>query len=294
MQFNTRIAPSPTGDMHLGTARTAYFNWLAARATQGRFLLRIDDTDQNRNQESVVKVIYDTMEWLGLDYDATFRQSSRFDVHKNEAQRLVDLGLAKVVENGAVALKIPQNMPTVWIDEIVGDIKITGQDMAAIDGMIILKSDGSPTYHFSSVLDDIHSDINLVIRGQDHVSNTPKHIAIYLTMQAAGVRLQLPKFAHVGLIHKDKKKMSKRDGAASMLFYRDNNYSPAALLNFMLRLGWSPSKDDATNTIISQKRAVGMFLNEGRMRASSANFDQAKLDFYNKKYKAATKEHVNV
>lgn len=290
--YNTRIAPSPTGDMHLGTARTAYFNWLAARATGGKFILRIDDTDQDRHNEDAVKVIYDTMEWLGLDYDQTFRQSQIKDmgIYDRAANDLLKAGLATRLDNGAVALVIPDNMPDSWVDEVAGTVPVTDKAKQVIDGMILVKGDGWPTYHFSTVVDDAFMGINYVIRGKDHIDNTAKHIAIYLQMQkcnsASFVNFTIPKYAHAGLIFKDKKKMSKRDAAASMLNYRDAGYNPDAMLNFMLRMGWGPTVDDKTTAIISRERALELFLTGGAMKNNEASFDQAKLDSFDRKYKA--------
>ena len=282
MSYTTRIAPSPTGDMHLGTARTAYFNWLAARASGGKFILRIDDTDQNRNNQDYIDVILQTMDWLGLDYDQLVYQSSRFDRHKQLANDLITNGFAKTLDNGAIAL-IPDNIYTVssWHDEIAGDIAITQTNLDQIANTILIKADGSPTYNWSSVVDDIDLGVNYIIRGHDHITNTARHVFLY-----SALLKQLPKFAHVGLIHYQKKKLSKRDGASSMLHYRDQGYDPDAMLNFMLRLGWGPRVDDKSTRILDKDRALALFLDGGNMRAQPSNLDLQLLDSYDRKYKA--------
>ena len=220
--YITRIAPSPTTlssckSVHIGLLRSAYFNWLAAKASNGKFYLRVDDTDQDRHNEDAVQVIYDAMAWLGLDYDDTFRQSQHKDMglYDKAAEDLVNANLA-YKDDGAIRLRCPDNMPETWHDEVAGDIAITDKDKGFIDGLVLIKSDGWPTYHFSSVIDDAWAGINYVIRGNDHTSNTAKHIAIYLQMQkcnSGNGSFTIPKFGHVGLIHKNGKKMSKRDAA---------------------------------------------------------------------------------
>lgn len=280
--FITRVAPSPTGDFHLGTARTAYFNWLAARATGGRFLLRIDDTDTARNDPASVGVIHDSMNWLGLDYDDTFTQSSRLDRYRDVANDLVARGLADVAWNGGILLKDAKATP--WHDLISGDMipSDDAKDLAA--NQVIIKSDGMPVYHFASVVDDIDMGVNLVIRGMDHHTNTNRHTAIYHALGAP-----LPKFAHVGLITLDKKKMSKRDSAASLLGYRDAGISPDAILNFVLRMGWGPSVDDKTTALLPRDRTLDLFLDGGRMRSAPSAFDAQRLASLDRKYKAIAK-----
>lgn len=273
--YNTRIAPSPTGDMHIGTARTAYFNWLAARASGGKFTLRIDDTDRNRDDDVYLGVIIDTMRWLGLDYDQVAMQSARFHRYDEVAGLLVVNGKARVIDGGAISLSI--NMPDVWDDMVAGSVKTAGKQ----DDIVIIKSDGSPTYNFATVVDDHDLGINLVIRGADHMANTPKQIAIYDQLGWS-----LPTFAHVGLIHQNKKKLSKRDQAASMLYYRDQGIDPDAMLNFMLRLGWGPTVDDKSTKTIDRDRALALFLDGGKMRAASSNADLQMLAAFDRKYKA--------
>lgn len=288
MTYNTRIAPSPTGDMHLGTARTAYFNWLAARASGGKFILRIDDTDVARSKDEYIQVILDTMKWLGLDYDSIEYQSKRSERYQEVAEILREKDWARMPDGADKALILcPKHIPDFFVDELAGRVTISDRDKELMtpsmehDGIVLLRSDGLPTYHFACVVDDIDMGINYVIRGVDHLTNTARQVAIYTALEAA-----IPKFAHLGLLHMDKKKLSKRDGAASMLHYRDAGYDPDALLNFMARLGWGPTVDDKSTTLLPKERMLELFLDGGRMRSSPANIDLVKLDFYNKKYKA--------
>jgi glutamyl-tRNA synthetase len=286
MKYTTRIAPSPTGDMHIGTARTAYFNWLAARATGGKFILRIDDTDASRNSQSSADDILKIMDWLGLDYDQLVYQSNRHDLYIDKAIDLIDKGLAKRMD-GAIFLD-PKVIRDSWDDSVAKTIKINDNDKDLVKKLVLVKSDEVATYNFASVVDDIDLGINYVIRGNDHLANTIKQIAIY---DAFGI--DIPKYAHVGLIHKNKKKISKRDGAASMLTYRDLGFDPDALLNFMLRMGWGPKVDDRTTRVITKDRALDLFLDGGNLRAAPAGFDQAKLDFLGKKYRGIKKQNSN-
>lgn len=289
--YNTRIAPSPTGFMHIGTARTAYFNYLAAKASGGKFYLRIDDTDQNRNNADAVKIIYDSLNWLGLDFDKDFTQSSAKvnGVYDKAARALINSDLA-YVEDGAIRMRLPQDIPTNWTDSIVGSVPITQEDIKMIDGLVIIKSDGWPTYHFATVVDDAMYDINYIIRGNDHTVNTSKHIAIYLQMQKVASGYDIPKYAHVGLIHKDKKKMSKRnkdaDPTVLLSYYQDNNYNPNAVLNFLARLGWGPKVDDKSTALLTKDDMLRLFLDGGSMKSSAANFDMDKLNSFDRKYKA--------
>jgi len=288
MKYNTRIAPSPTGDMHLGTCRTAYFNWLAARASGGSFLLRIDDTDKKRSKKKYVKSILATMKWLGLDYDNIVYQSDRFDRYRGLANALVQIGDATVLDNGAIAFNRPKEFVKKWKDNVAGWVKISDVDKDHVDGLILIKEDGSPTYNWASIIDDQDYQINYIIRGNDHLSNTTKQLLVYNSMGH-----HLPEFAHVGLIHYQKKKLSKRKqevgdapGAGSMLYYRDRGYDPDAVLNFMLRLGWGPRKDDKTTKTIDRDRALELFLDGGKMRAAPSNMDLNMLEAFDRKYKA--------
>ncbi len=287
--YNTRIAPSPTGEMHLGTMRTAYFNWLVARASGGKFLVRIDDTDKERNKTVNIAAFFTAMGWFGLDFDKSFNQSDCTFTYKGFAFRLLDKGAATQLSNGAIALHKPE-LPGVWHDEIAGDISITATNYEQIDKRLILlrgdEHDNSPTYQLASVVDDWDHGINYIIRGTDHISNTPKQIAIWNALNKCFPdRAQvLPKFAHVGLLFKNGKKLSKRDSSFSLSNYVD--YHPEAVLNFLLRLGWGPYEDNKANSLISKEKAVEMFLTQGQMKNSQANIDEQKLKWFDKKYRS--------
>jgi glutamyl-tRNA synthetase len=257
----TRVAPSPTGDFHIGTARTAYHNYLAARATGGKFILRIDDTDLERSKPEYTQVILDTMEWLGLEYDELFYQSES-DAHYKQT------------------VKNMCTQEAIYLDD-KGVTRLTQE----YDGahLAMMKADGTPAYHFASVVDDYMMRINYIIRGHDHLNNLPKQ---HLIHRCVGFKTPFPEVQHTSLITLKGKKISKRDNCASMLWYRDQGYNPDAMLNFMLRLGWSPKKEDKSHNIITKKRAIGMFFDEGAFSDKDlCGFDQAKLDWYDKKYK---------
>jgi glutamyl/glutaminyl-tRNA synthetase len=284
--FITRIAPSPTGFLHLGTARTAYFSWLAARASGGRFLLRIDDTDSSRNNDAFLDVIYQALDYLGLDYDATFKQSDRKDRYMQVAASLVAKGRA-VHRDGAVFLSHPLSLNPGFkavSDTAVGTIPVTKSDHDFVDNMVLIKSDGMATYHFASVVDDIDTGVNYVIRGADHISNTVKQAALYLALDTS-----LPKYAHVGLLHDQatSKKLSKSTGAKSLLDYKVDGIDADAMLNFLLRMGWGPKIDDKTTATISRDRALQLFLDGGNLRTASAKADFHKLIALDRKYKGA-------
>lgn len=264
----TRFPPSPTGYLHIGGARTALFNWLFARKHGGTFILRIEDTDQARSTEEAAKAIIDSMNWLGLDWDeGPYFQSRRYDLYNRAIDRLLesgkayhchcpperleqqreaarakglkpkydgtcrDLGLGPA-PGSVVRLKCPATGTTRFDDLIKGPIRISNEEL---DDLILRRSDGSPTYHMAVVADDIDLGITHVIRGDDHVNNTPRQIQIY---EALGE--PVPYYAHVPMIlGPDKTRLSKRHGAMSVMAYRDMGYLPHALLNALVRLGWS-------------------------------------------------------
>lgn len=290
----TRLAPSPTGAMHLGTIRTGLFNYLEAHSTDGKFILRIDDTDVERNKPEWTQLILDSLEWLGLEYDEIHYQSQRTEIYSKAAERLLEAGKAfQAGTSAAIILKPPTALPESFLDTVGGEIKITDTNLAQIDGrngqLVLIRSNGTPTYQFASVVDDYYLGVNYILRGVDHITNTPKQIAIWDAIDWIETddehRLMwsecnsLPEFAHIGLIHKDKKKLSKRDNAASLLWYRDNGYSPLAILNFILRMGWGSSLDN--NKPLSMQEIIDMFP-KGRMRAAPSNFDSRKLEYYQK------------
>lgn len=287
MMLNTRFAPSPTGKLHLGGARTALFNWLAASASGGSFILRIDDTDAQRSKEEYVDEIKAGLDWLGLTWVSEYRQSERVDLYRSKMLELIQLGYAVVESDSSVRLNLPDAQSTEylsWEDSIVGVVKISERDWSYIRQAHIARSGGMPLYNFVSSVDDGLLDVNCVIRGTDHISNT--------AMQSVIMRLLFPdkeiKYSHVGLIHgADGKKMSKREGDDSFLLshYIDSGYLPEAMLNCLLRLGWGPRVDDKTTSVLTREDATRLFIDGGKMRAAPSKFDIVKLDSWNRKYK---------
>ncbi len=287
MILNTRFAPSPTGNLHLGGARTALFNWLAAQSSGGDFILRIDDTDVQRSQEKYVDEIKSGLEWLGLTWASEYRQSERIDLYRQKMADLIKMGYAVVESDSSVRLNLPDAQSSEylsWTDSIVGVVRISARDWSYIHKAHIARSDGMPLYNFVSSVDDGELDVNCVIRGVDHITNT--------SMQSVIMRLLYPgkeiKYSHVGLIHgADGKKMSKREGDDSFLLshYIDSGYLPQAMLNCLLRLGWGPRVDDRTTSVLGRDDAIRLFIDGGRMRAAPSKFDIAKLDSWNKKHK---------
>lgn len=267
-QIVTRFPPSPTGYLHIGGARTALFNWLFARQNGGKFILRIEDTDRVRSTQEATDAILESLEWLGLDWDeGPYFQSQRYHVYSDFIERLLDSKSAYVcnctpqeleakreaakakrrkpkydgkcrelgLEPGhgtVVRLKTPKTGKTLFRDLVKGPINFDNQEL---DDLILRRSDGSPTYHLAVVADDITMKVNTVIRGDDHINNTPRQILIYNALGEP-----IPQYAHVPLIlGSDKTRLSKRHGATSVLAYRDMGYLPHALLNALARLGWS-------------------------------------------------------
>lgn len=287
LPLNTRIAPSPTGFIHLGNIRTAYHNWLAARSTGGKFILRIDDTDKERNQDEYIDKIYDVFNWLGLDYDETFKQSERYDRHLDLVQKLLYAGLAEYVDDtSAVRLKEP-NIRDHWTDKVAGTIKVSQKDRDVAKNIIIYRSNDTPTYNFASIVDDIDSGVNMVIRGTDHISNTIKQLAIIDALVEIDPAFETAcEFAHVGLVFEKGAKLSKRSGNSNLDLHRSNNVNPEAILNWILRLGWSPSDAnfDSKHPIITKDHAKQIFWSEGNLRNAPSSLDLNKLAFLNKKH----------
>lgn len=296
----TRIAPSPTGLMHLGTARTAYTNYLMAKSTGGKFILRIDDTDVERNKDEYTQVILDSLDWLGLEPDEVHYQSQRSDIYAKVAKSLVESDKAFVADNGAIILKGPTALPETFLDTIAGEIKITETNYEQIHNRVVLMRGGDklgqPTYQFCSVVDDYYMGITSIIRGVDHITNTPKQIAIFNAMPRQNVGHiksnppSYPKFTHMGLIFKDKKKLSKRDGAASLLWYKEQGYTPEAMLNWMLLLGWSlrvprgnKELEKIANAPISKDMAIELF-QQGTLKNTPCSFDLNKLNWLQKRF----------
>lgn len=228
-----RFAPSPTGIPHIGNTRTALFNFLFAKKNKGKFILRIEDTDRNRFVKEAEKAIYEILEWLDLKSDERYIQSERIDTYKEHAEILRKRGFV-YEDNGALRFKMPKNGETAWIDA-VGQKEIFFKNDTQED-FVILKSDGYPTYNFANVVDDYLMGVTHVIRGEEFISSTPKHVQLYKAFL-----WNQPIFAHLPIIlGKDKSKLSKREGAKSVLEYRDDGYLKEAILNYMALIGWTP------------------------------------------------------
>ena len=245
-----RIAPSPTGIPHIGNTRTALFNYLFARHNNGKFIVRIEDTDQKRIVKGAEETIYEILEWLSLKPDETYLQSERLDVYRKHAKILLDKKLA-YEKDGAIWMKIPEGHdPFSWNDSIgQKDISFKSE---VIEDFVILKSDGFPTYHLANVVDDHLMKISHVIRGDEWISSTPKHLLLY---EAFGWKH--PIFAHLPVIlGPDKTKLSKRHGAKSVLDYKNEGFLKEALLNFMALLGWAPKED---KEILSTSEMIKLF-----------------------------------
>jgi glutamyl-tRNA synthetase len=311
--FRVRFAPSPTGFLHVGGARTALFNWLLARHFGGKFILRIEDTDRSRSSEEMVDRILAGLRWLGLDWDeGPYRQSARTEAYQDYAQSLLQqnrayrcfctagelearsqsqkgsvrrydrmcLGLepeesdrrAAAGDPFVVRFLVPEGR-TSYRDLVMGDVEVENDQM---EDFVLLRSDGSPTYQLSVVADDLDMKISHVIRGADHISNTPKQILLY---RAAG--REVPKFGHLPLIlGPDKSRLSKRHGATSVMAYAEQGYMAEAFFNFLALLGWSPGDD---REILSREELIDLFTLEGVGRANAV-FGIEKLDWFNSEY----------
>ncbi len=305
MKIRTRFAPSPTGSLHIGGARTAIFNWLFARHHGGKFILRIEDTDRSRSTEESIEEIIDAMKWLGLDWDeGPFRQSDRLEIYQEMANKLLESGHAyrcyvspeeleekrnESQEQGkvfrykrewadknsspekpyAIRLLTPDKGSIEVHDLLRGAINF---DAGEIDDFVILKRDGFPTYNFAVVIDDATMEITHVIRGDDHLINTPRQVLIYNALS-----LEIPEIAHVSMIlGPDNKRLSKRHGATSVVAYREEGYLPEAIINYLTRLGWSYGDQE----IFSKEELIEKFTldNVGK---SAAVFNPEKLQWLN-------------
>ncbi len=303
----TRFAPSPTGSLHIGGARTALFNWLHAKHNHGSFLLRIEDTDRKRSTEAAINVITQGLSWFGIDYDGEIVfQSQRIKRHIEAANYLIqadkayycycsqeDIEKQKLSASGihykhkclhgsvsdnapVVRFKSPFSGETIFYDVVYGEMKINNTQL---DDIIIMRSDNTPTYIFAVVVDDYDMGITQIIRGSDHLTNTFKQLLIY---QAFG--WNLPDFAHVPLIHDENgNKLSKRHGALSIVEYQDMGILPEAMRNYLLRLGWSHGDDE----IVSDEQAIKIFNLQGIGR-SPARLDLRKLEHLNNHYISST------
>ena len=280
-----RIAPSPTGQLHIGNARTALFNWLYAKANNGTFLVRIDDTDIERSTSEYQKDITDNLKWLGLHWDEgievgdsndTYKQSSRFDRYREVAENLLSKNLA-YEDDGAIRFKVPNDGSIEFNDYIRGEMSFNLSD---VEDFVILRSDKSPTYHLASTVDDVDYGITIIARGEDILSSTPKHIMLMKSMNAA-----LPDFCHLPLLFgPDGKKLSKRHGDTSVEAFRKKGILSDAMFNYLCLLGWSPGNDVEQfdiNTAISKFDLKNVLPN-------SAIFDEKKLLWLNGLYIRST------
>jgi len=304
-QVRVRFAPSPTGFFHIGSARTALFNWLYARHTGGTFILRIEDTDRERDSEAFLKLIYDSLTWLGMDWDegpnadgvgergecGPYRQSQRTDIYKAYLQNLQDAGRA-YEKDGAIWFKLLGERYTVFDEHRKKDVekvksnpvviedKIRGRvERAEDEDFVIVRSDGNPVFHFVNVVDDIEMKVTHVIRGEDHLSNTSKHVRLY-----EGFGVTPPAFAHLPLILKSPEmgqgKMSKRDKGALIEEYQQRHFLPEALVNYLALLGWNPGDDREKMPIAEIVRLFDL----PAINQSNAKFDSKKLAHMNMTY----------
>nr|WP_131906138.1 glutamate--tRNA ligase [Cocleimonas flava] len=308
MMIVTRFPPSPTGDLHIGGARTALYSWLYARQNNGKFILRIEDTDLERNSQKSIDAILDGMNWLGLDYDeGPIFQTDRFDRYKEVIQQLLDEGKAYrcdcspeeldavreqqrankekpkyngkcrhrtdvPVEGSVVRFKNPLEGDVVIHDLVKGDIVINNREL---DDLILARPNGVPTYNLTVVVDDMDMGMTHVIRGDDHINNTPRQINLF---EALGAKL--PAFAHVPMIlGDDGKRLSKRHGAVGVMQYRDDGFIPQALLNYLLRLGWSHEDQE----IFSREEMINLFKIED-VNVAPSTFNTKKLIWVNEQY----------
>ena len=303
--MKSRFAPSPTGFLHIGGARTALFAWLWAKKNESNFVLRIEDTDKERSTQASVDAILEGLDWLGLDYDeGPIYQSDRFDRYNEVINELVSKGQAyycdcskerlesmresqiankekpkydgccrkKSLKNGVIRFLNPDDGLVSFHDYVKGEVSISNSEL---DDLIILRSDGTPTYNLTVVVDDHDMQIDCVIRGDDHINNTPKQINLY---EALG--WNVPKFAHVPMIlGSDGSRLSKRHGALNLLSYRDEGFLPDALLNYLVRLGWSNGDQE----IFSIDEMIKLFELKN-INNSPASFNQEKLEWMNQSY----------
>ena len=310
MTIRTRFAPSPTGYLHIGGARTALYCWLEARHRGGEFILRIEDTDRERSTQEAVQAILDAMHWLGLDADeGPYYQTLRMDRYRQVAEELLRAGKAyyayetreeiEAMRNAAMAkgekpryngyyrerneplrddpnrvirFKNPLSGSVVFEDKVKGRVEWSNEEL---DDLVLIRSDGFPTYNFAVVVDDVDMKITEVIRGDDHVNNTPRQINIYHALGA-----EVPAFAHLPMIlGPDGQKLSKRHGAVSVMQYRDDGFLPHALLNYLVRLGWSHGDQE----IFSREEMIRLF-DIADVNKAASRFDVAKLEWLNQQY----------
>ena len=269
MSVRVRMAPSPTGFLHIGSVRTFLFNWLYARGRGGECLLRIENTDTSREVEEAVEQIQRSLRWVGIDWDGevTF-QLDRAERCREEAHRLVEAGAA-YEDEGAIRFRMPDEGVTAWDDAIRGRIEF---ENAELEDLVLVRSDGRPTYNFASPVEDWLDGITHVIRGDDHISNTPKQIRILTALGS-----ELPVYAHVPMINgPDGKKLSKRHGAVSTDEFRNDGYLPEALMNFLALLGWAP--DGETTIMSADELRRALLARAGRRERGHLRLREARLD----------------
>jgi len=277
----TRFAPSPTGFLHAGAYRTALFAYFVARKNKGKFLLRIEDTDKERSTKEFEENIFDTMEWLGLDYDGMERQSDRIQNHKNYLEKLIKEDKAYISKETpqkegdreeVIRFRNPNKVVT-FTDLIRGDITVDTTDLG---DFVIAKSMDEPVFHLAVVVDDFEMSVNHVIRGEDHIPNTPRHILI---MEAIGA--PIPKFAHLPLVlSPDRTKFSKRKGALPLTAYREKGYLPEALINYIAMIGWNPGGEQ---DIFTRDEIINLF-DITKVQKGGGIFDEVKLKWVNKEH----------
>ncbi len=272
-KVRVRFAPSPTGYLHLGSARTALFNWLYARHTDGKFILRIEDTDRERSKKEYLDEILEDLKWMGIDWDeGPFFQSERPQLYKKAAEGILKKDLA-YREGNAIIYRVKKERIIKISDLIHGEIEFNTDE---IKDQVLIKSDGSPAYNFACVIDDNDMGITHVIRGDDHISNTPKQIMFYEALS-----IEAPKFAHMPLMMgKDGSKLSKRQGEVAVFEYKNQGFLPEALSNYMLLLGWSPG---GGRELISLKETIKLF-DIKDINTVQATFDIDKLRWINGEY----------
>ena len=272
MSVRVRFAPSPTGKLHVGSGRTALFNWLFAKHHRGTFILRIEDTDQKRSNPAFLEDIYASLTFLGIHADeGPIFQSQRLSIYQDYVRRLLEAGKA-VHQEGAVMFPVPPQQVT-FNDLLRGPITV---DTTLFETLVLMKSDGLPTYNFACVVDDALMQISHVIRGDDHIANTPKQVILY---QALG--FSLPIFAHIPLIvGADRARLSKRFGATSVEEYRQVGYLAEAFVNYLALLGWAPG---GNRELITPQELIELF-DLSKVRKAAAQFDQRKLDWLNSQY----------
>jgi len=270
--IRVRFAPSPTGFLHIGGARTCLFNWLYAKAKNGEFILRIEDTDFKRSKKEFLDEILNSLKWLGMQWDEIYFQSQRLNIYKEFAQQLLNEKKAYLGENQAIIFKVPSKK--IKINDLIH--REIDFDTSLIKDQVLIKADGTPTYNFACVVDDALLQITHIIRGDDHISNTPKQVLLY---EALGFKL--PEFAHIPLIlGKTGGRLSKRTGATAISEFRNFGYLPEALVNYLLLLSWSPGNNQE---LIDIQDAIRLF-DIKDVNKTAAVFDMEKLKWINNQY----------